>query len=143
MKKYILPLKCNLIHTHAKTINKEIIMSFANKHNTAIKLFDYEIEPNLEYKTPAQLHAVNPNTTHAVRAIYINTKGRYGDAPVIATGAELVNAPQHMLNTAKEILNDAESIGLINRGYVGFKTYTYQSANHGEQVGIQWVDINP
>lgn len=118
-------------------------MSFANRHNTAVKLFDYEVTQGLDYVTLRELHAETPNKVHPVKALYINTKGRYGDSPVIATGSELVNAPQHMLNAVKEILSDGESVSMINRGYVGFKTYTYQSANHGEQVGMQWVDIKP
>ena len=118
-------------------------MSFANKHNTAIKLFDYEVTSDLEYINLKELHTANPDKIHPVKALYINTKGRYGDSPVIATGYELVNAPQHLLNVVKDVLVDAESISMINRGYVGFKTYTYESQHHGQQVGMHWVDINP
>lgn len=118
-------------------------MSFANKHNTAVKLFDYQPSDNLEYVNLKELHAINPDAVHPVRALYINTKGRYGDSPVIATGSELVNAPQHMLAVVKDVLADAESVGLINRGLVGFKTYTYESQHHGQQIGMHWVDIKP
>lgn len=116
-------------------------MSFAKKHSTATKLFDFNTPESFKYLNLAELaNAYGLEQVHKVNALYINTKGRYGDSPVIATDYELVNAPQHLLDTVKEVLADGESISMINRGNVGFKLYTYANT-HGTQYGVEWVDL--
>lgn len=118
-------------------------MSFASRHNSASRKFNFTIPEHFEYKNLAELAKVyGVDTVHKVNALYINTKGKYGDAPVIVSDNELVNAPGHMLGTVEEVIIDGESLSLINNGYVGFKVYEY-SNEHGEHFGIEWVDIDP
>lgn len=116
-------------------------MSFTNKHGSGGKLFDFTAPEHFTYKSLRELAQENPlDTVYKVNALYINTKGRFGDSPVIATDNELVNAPQHLMKTVQDVLRDAESLGLINRGLVGFKIYEYQN-QFGTNYGLQWVDI--
>lgn len=117
-------------------------MSFANKHNSEnTKLFTFEIPSNFEYCNLAELvkeHGLDK--VHKVNALFINTKGKFGDAPTIVTDTALVNAPQHLTETVKEIMKDGESVSTINNGHAGFKVYTYKN-QFGDQYALEWVDI--
>lgn len=115
--------------------------TFAKKHNAGVRLFLFEIPEHFTYKDLKQLATEHGlKAEHKVNAIYINKKGMYGDQPVIATNEALVNAPHHMVDQVREILSDAESVNLINGGYVGFKLYTYEN-KHGQQYAIEWIDF--
>jgi hypothetical protein len=114
---------------------------FSSKHNAGVRLFLFDIPEHYTYKDLKQLASeYGMDALHSVKAIYINKKGLYGPQPVIATGNEMVNAPGHMLDQVNEILNDAESVSLINGGYVGFKLYSYEN-KYGMQQAIEWIDI--
>ncbi len=118
-------------------------MSFASRHNSASRKFTFTIPEGFEYKNLTEMaETYGVDAVHKVNALYINKKGKYGDAPVIVTDSELVNAPGHMLETILEVLIDGESLSMINNGYVGFKVYGY-SNDHGEHFGVEWVDIDP
>lgn len=117
-------------------------MSFANKHNTEnSKKFTFEIPKEFEYANLKDLVATyGIDHTHKVNALFINTKGKFGEQPVIATEKELVNAPQHLTETVKDILTDGESLSSINNGAVGFVIYEYEN-QYGTCYGLNWVDI--
>lgn len=116
-------------------------MSFANKHNSNGRLFDYDAPETHEYVDLAGLvERYGLKATHTVNAIYINTKGKFGDSPVIATDNELVNAPSHLMKTINEILSDPDSVGMINRKQVGFKVYEYKN-KYGVNYGLEWLDL--
>ncbi len=118
-------------------------MSFTKKHGTGAKLFTFEIPENFDYFNLSELVQKNGiDTVYQVNAFYINTKGKFGDAPVIATNCELVNAPQHTLDVVKAALADGESVSLINGGFVGFKIYEYKNS-YGVNYGVEWVDLVP
>lgn len=115
--------------------------TFATKHNASARLFLFEIPEHFTYRDLQQLATENGlKADYKVNAIYINKKGMYGDQPVIATNDALVNAPHHMVDQVREILSDAESVNLINGGYVGFKLYTYEN-KFGSQYAIEWIDF--
>lgn len=117
-------------------------MSFANKHNQAVRLFAFEIPESFEFRTLKELYeSSGKDAVHKVNMIYINKKGKYGHQPVIATDSELVNFPKHTMENILEVLEDAESVNLINNGHVGFKIYTYQN-DDGEFHAPEWVDID-
>lgn len=117
-------------------------MSFATKHNASlVRLFPFEIPEHFEYRSLKDLVKLNGiKKTYKVNAIYINKKGKYGDQPVFATDEELVNTPHHILPTILDVLEDAESVALVNNGHAGFKIYTYEN-RHGTNYGIEFVDI--
>lgn len=116
-------------------------MKFTEKYGSDGKLFTFDIPENFEYTDLRSLANKNGlDTIYQVNALYINTKGKYGDAPVIATNCELVNAPQHLTVVVKDVLKDGESLALINNGKVGFSIYEYQN-QHGVCYGLNWVDL--
>ena len=117
--------------------------TFTKKHGTGGKLFAYEIPENMEYtdlKDLVNSHGLDP--IYKVNALYINKKGKFGDAPVIATDLALVNAPQHLLEVVLEVMADQASRLMIDNGEVGFKIYTYKN-QYGLNYGLEWVDIEP
>lgn len=83
-------------------------------------------------------------TIFQVRGIYINTKGLYDDAPVVALDSAYVNLPAHLTPICKEILADPQAIAAINAGRVGFTIYTYVKPAYNKTCySIKWVDTEP
>lgn len=116
-------------------------MSFASKYNRTRK-FDIDTT-GFEYAALADLFNDNgANKVYPVCGIYINTKGKFNDSPVIATDKCYVNFPAHMTDTCREILQDADAIDEINKGHVGFKIYTYHQAKYDKDCfGVEFVDM--
>ena len=116
-------------------------MSFASKHNSAARKFDFKIPEEFEFKSVNDIiRQYGELEAYRVNALYINTKSKFGNAPVIVTDNELVNAPQHTLEQVEAALQDKESIDKINAGKVGFKLYKYTN-EYGEALGIEWLDL--
>lgn len=80
------------------------------------------------------------DTVYTIRALYINTKGKYDDAPVVATDSFFVNIPSFLCEDCREMLADDSIIEDINNGKCGFKIYPYTS-HEKECFGVEWVDI--
>ena len=117
-------------------------MSFANRFNKG-KKFDFNTDV-LNFTSLADLFNNNgEEKVYTLKALFINTKSKFGDTPVIATPDFLVNAPSHLLDTVKEILSDTEAINDINNNKVGFTIYPYKSEKFNvETFGIKFVDLN-
>ena len=68
-------------------------MGIASKYNKG-NGFNFRVPESFGYKTLDELYKKNgENHVYTVKALYINKKSQYGDAPVIATDECLVNAP--------------------------------------------------
>lgn len=117
-------------------------MSIASKYNNQAK-FNFRVPDDFKYFNLADLYKVGgEKALFPVKAMYINTKSQYGDAPVIATDECLVNVPVHMLETIREMLNDQEAIDAINEDKLGFTVYPYSAKGRkGVFYSIKWVDI--
>lgn len=116
-------------------------MSFANRFNKG-KKFDFNTE-GLEFTSLADLYNANgADKQYTLKAIFINTKSKYGDTPVFASPEFLVNAPMHMLDTVKEILSDESAITDINDNKVGFMIYPYKAEKFNvDTFGVKFVDL--
>lgn len=117
-------------------------MSIAGKYNKVNK-FTFQVPDDFKYKSLADLFNDNGEKhVYPVKAIYINKKSRYGDAPVIATDECLVNVPSHMLDTVKEMLEDEELVNAVNDDKFGFTIYPYNTGRaKGTFYSITWVDM--
>lgn len=113
---------------------------FASKFNKARK-FDVDTT-HFQYESLADMYNANGKEhIYPLTAIYINTKSKFGSAPVFATDTCFVNAPSHMLDTAREILADDEAVAAINNGEVGFEIYPYTAEKFNRECfGINFVD---
>ncbi len=115
--------------------------SFSKKYNKGRK---FEIDTTgFEYYSLEELYEQNgEDFVYPIHALYINTKGHYGDSPVVATEEYFVNFPSHMLDVARDILDNDEAIELINNGEVGFRIYKYtQKKYNRECYAIDFVDM--
>lgn len=118
-------------------------MGIANKYNTgqSVGNFNFQIPATHEFVRLADLYERNgENTAYIIMSYFINTKGKFGDSPVIATPDYLVNIPAHMTDTMKEMLNDSEVYDSINNARVGFQIYTYENS-YGTNYSITFIDL--
>lgn len=122
-------------------------MGIASKFNKARK-FDIDTT-GFQYKKLSDCFGENgAKQVYRIAGIYINTKGKFDDAPVLAvTDNEgfgyFVNLPSHLLDTCKEIMNDEEAVQAINKGKFGFTIYTYESNNAKGRTlySVEFVDM--
>ena len=118
--------------------------SFAKTYNTE-RLFDVDTS-NFEYVSLQELYdnvEGDEEYKFPVRAIYINTKSEYGDAPVIATDSCYVNIPQHLVDTCRAILRDPAAVQAINDGAVAFTIYKYEQKRFNRECySIRWADAD-
>jgi len=114
---------------------------FASKFNKQRK-FDIDTSKFTYESLSDMFNNDGSGVVYPLTAIYINTKSKYGNAPVLATDTCFVNAPSHMLDTAREILADEEAVAAINNGEVGFTIYPYTAEKFNRDCfGVNFVDI--
>lgn len=113
-------------------------MNILDKYNKK-QIFEYDSTKEREYTNLQNLFSnFGKDKVHIVHALFINTKSRFGDAPVIVTSDYMVNAPKHLLETVKEMMSDSEVVKLINSRKVGFKVYSYRG-KYGMSYSVEWV----
>lgn len=114
-------------------------MSILNKYNQK-PMFEYDNTKERQYITLKGLvEQFGINTVYDIHAIFINNKSRFGDAPIFVIEHHLVNMPQHLLETVKEMINDVEIIEMMNKRKVGFKIYSYQGKN-GNGYSVELIE---
>ena len=115
-------------------------MSVLNKYNKG-KMFGYQTPKTHKYVSLSDMvKQYGINETHQVNAIYVNTKSRFGEAGILVTNNELVNLPNHLTPTIKDMIVDDEIVDMANNNQLGFKIYSYQGRN-GEGYSVNWVDL--
>ena len=115
-------------------------MSYATKFNKGSK-FTFKTADDPQYVSLEVLYNKNPDQIHDVKALYINTKSRFGDVPCVAIDPVIiVNLPSHLLETAKEMINDNECVAAINNNEVKFKIYSYKDKTFNKTCyGVEWL----
>lgn len=115
-------------------------MSFASKHNKKNQFTNvpnYGDSPN--FKTLKELYETNgSDCKYRFHGFYVNTKGKFGDAPAAYLDNCICNFPSHMLADMKEF--DEVDIEDINNDKVGFMIETYEK-NSKTCYGINWIDM--
>lgn len=101
------------------------INNLISKHQNTVANFDFE-EKDREFISLKDLEASQPKTKHKILAIFINTKGQFGDQPVFYTKDYMVNAPNHLVELANELRADKDVVDAINAGQLSFEIYSYQ-----------------
>ena len=116
-------------------------MGYASKFNKGKANFTYKTPDGLGYANLGELFKANGGQkVYTVHALYINTKGKYGDQPIVVTDEAQVNLPEHLLDVVKEMRADEEAVNLINDGKIGFTIYEYNNS-FGNNYAVNWVDI--
>lgn len=117
-------------------------MSIADKYNTGKGMrFVAQLPDQVVYMSLNDIARKYKSTdVFIINAMYINTKSKFGNAPVILCGGVLVNLPQHLLTVVQTMLNDDDVINVVNNGGFGFSFYSYQVGNNIYN-SVNWVDI--
>lgn len=98
---------------------------------------------NYKYTNLNILYNTDPNATHKVLGVFVNTKGKYGAEPnAIIENNLIVNLPRHLLETVNELLDDDSYIDYIKSGHVGFSIYQYHSNKYDKDAySVTWLDL--
>jgi len=123
-------------------------MGIASKYNKQGNRFDYQMPEGSEFTfvKASELFELPQNEAGViVRAMYINTKGKYDDHGVLICEdpAILIDCPNHMTDTIKEMMKDDEAVEQINAGKLGVKAYKYETKNaaSGFAFGLEFFDL--
>ena len=124
-------------------------MGIANKYNKSANRFDYQIPEGSEpvfVKTSELFETIPQNEKGIViRSMYINNKGKYGAHGVIIASdpAILIDCPNHMTDTIKDMMADDEVVKAVNAGKLAVKAYKYETKNaaSGFAYGLEFLDL--
>ena len=126
-------------------------MGIASKYNKAGNRFNYQIPENSDHvfiKCSELFETIPQNAAGiVVRSMYINSKGKYGDHGVIITSEPnlLIDCPNHMTDTIREMLKDDDVVEAVNAGLLGVRAYKYETKNaaSGVAYGLEFIDFEP
>lgn len=108
------------------------------------KKFDFTADKDFPYISLSDLLQANDGDidhVYVIRAIYINSRSKYGEQPLIAIDDAYVNIPKHTLKDVNKILDSEEMIAAINKGLAGFKIRPYEDRNGASRYSIDWIDL--
>lgn len=114
--------------------------SFSNKYNVA-KLFDVDTT-DFEYFSLEDIYDGDDETIYVICGVYINTRGLYDDAPVIALEDRYINLPAHLTKVCQQMIEDPMCVKAINAGKCGFKIRPYHQNKYDKDCfSVEWVDV--
>lgn len=118
-------------------------MSFVDKYNHTAPTFKHELPEGAPFKSLKDLYnGEKGENTYVVYGLYINKKGKFGDAPVAISEDFLINLPSHLCDTVTEMLHDDELIEAINAGKFGLVVYAYTPKKYKKTCySVKWVDL--
>jgi len=115
-------------------------MSIFAKYNKGNE-FDFETPKHFEYKNLKELFNPNIDNTFKINAMFINTKSKFGNAPVVVTDNELINLPMHLTGTVEQMISDDEIVQAVNNGKAGIEIYEYTSNKWGTHYSVEFIEI--
>lgn len=89
-----------------------------------------------------KLQDLTENTKYTIQALFINTKGKFGDQGVIYTEDKIINLPKHLLELIKDLRSDDEVTSAINSRQLAFEVYSYNTdeGRKGYSINIVTAD---
>lgn len=95
---------------------------------------------DFEFTTLKKLYEQNgKDKQYSLLSLFINTKSRFGDAPILIIQDYLINAPSFLLDTARTIMNDDELCESINNDKVLFTIEEFTNKN-GVGYSVKWSE---
>ena len=113
-----------------------------NQFNSNRK-FTFEASDDMPFVSLETLYTTNgPDMVYTLRALYINKKGKYGDAPVAITDTAFVNLPKHLCSTVEDMISSREVVNAVNAGQAFFKVERYVPRNYPNRIAysVIWLD---
>lgn len=103
------------------------VKDLLNKYSNGGVKFDYDNKKEREY---IKLGELDSSKTYPIEALFINTKGKFGDQGVIISGDYIVNCPQHLTEMIEDMRQDAEMVETINQRLFDFEIYEFESKKY-------------
>ena len=119
-------------------------MSFAERYNKSTPTFTHQLPEKAPFKGLKELYnGEKGENKYTVRGVYINKKGKYGDAPVAISDDFSINLPSHLCDTVTDMLKDNELIDAINNGKFGLEVYEYTPKGYKDKTcySVKWIDL--
>ncbi|WNM55475.1 hypothetical protein CoNPh32_CDS0006 [Staphylococcus phage S-CoN_Ph32] len=108
-----------------------------NKYSNGVAKFEYNNEKEREY---IKLGELDSSKTYPIEALFINTKGKFGNQGVIISGDYIVNCPQHLTEMIEDMRQDEEMVEAINQRLFDFEIYEFESKKYNRKShGINLV----
>lgn len=98
-----------------------------NKYSNGDAKFEYDNEKKRDY---IKLGELDMSKTYPIEALFINTKGKFGDQGVIISGDYIVNLPNHLTEMIEEMRQDSEMVDAINQRLFDFEIYEFESKKY-------------
>lgn len=122
----------------ARKRRKAAIMGIA-KFNRVNNLFTVKTD-GFKFMSLKELYT-GEGAVLPIKGLYINPKGKYGASPFAAGDGYFISLPSHLLEVVRSIMDDAETVDLINAGKCGLTIRTYQSDDGAEHYTADFVDV--
>lgn len=103
------------------------VKDLLNKYSNGGVKFDYDNEKERDY---IKLGELDMSKTYPIEALFINTKGKFGDQGVIISGDYIVNLPNHLTEMIEEMRQDSEMVDAINQRLFDFEIYEFESKKY-------------
>lgn len=103
------------------------VKDLLNKYSNGTSKFEYNNEKEREY---IKLGELDSSKTYPIEALFINTKGKFGNQGVIISGDYIVNCPQHLTEMIEDMRQDAEMVEAINQRLFDFEIYEFESKKY-------------
>lgn len=103
------------------------VKDLLNKYSNGGVKFDYDNEKEREY---IKLGELDSSKTYPIEALFINTKGKFGDQGVIISGDYIVNLPNHLTEMIEDMRKDEEMVEAINQRLFDFEIYEFESKKY-------------
>lgn len=95
---------------------------------------------NKEDREFEKLQDLKTGVKYPIEALFINTKGKYGNQGVIYTDGSIVNLPNHLTSLIEEMRSDSEVTDAINTRKLAFEVYQYESEQGRKGYSINIVE---
>lgn len=95
---------------------------------------------NKEDREFVKLQDLRTDLKYPIEALFINTKGKYGNQGVIYTDGSIVNLPNHLTSLIEDMRNDSEVTDAINARKLAFEVYQYESEQGRKGYSINIVE---
>ena len=95
---------------------------------------------NNEDREFVKLQDLKTNVKYPIEALFINTKGKFGNQGVIYTIGSIVNLPNHLTSLIEDMRNDSEVTDAINARKLAFELYEYKSDQGRQGYSINIVE---
>lgn len=113
------------------------VKELLNKYSNGGAKFEYDNEKEREY---IKLGELDMSKTYPIEALFINTKGKFGDQGVIISGDYIVNLPNHLTEMIEDMRKDDEMVEAINDRLFDFEIYEFESKKYNRKShGINLV----